>query len=320
MDLTIWIYNAFDGYKEMSLKQRIKRFSAEKWNIGFIRNELKGILDGDSINVSWLKHKAKDSWFADPFILDVNESEIIILVEEFPKATNKGRITKLTIDKASFELKKNDVVLELPTHLSFPLIIRSSSKDMVYLLPENGASGKLTLYRYWVNENRLEEIGPVLDEDVADAVPLKVGIYDFLFCTKAPNANGNTLFVYIWDEGKKKYEFCREYIFDENVARMAGCFFEFNGDLYRPTQECNIQYGHAVTIQKLISDSEQMPLEMAILEGRLKFEEVRRLYSVNPQLNVGMHTFNIYQDCIVTDSLGFDNMWIRKILRALQII
>jgi len=304
----------------MSLKQKIKRFSAERWNIGFIENDLNSIFCGDEIKVSWLIHDYKDSWFADPFILDINESEITVLVEEFPRQINRGRITKLTIDNQTYELKRLDVVVELPTHLSFPVIIRSSSKDMVYLMPENGESGRLTLYKYWISENRLEEVGCVLDEDVADAVPLKIGSYEFLFCTKAPKANGNTLYVYTWDEKDRKYKYCQEYCFKENVARMSGSFFKYNGDWYRPTQECNIQYGHAVTIQKLVSDDKQMPLEMAILEGRLEFEEVRRLYSVNPKLNVGMHTFNIYQDSIVTDSLGFDNMWIRKTLRALRII
>ena len=110
----------------MSLKQRIKRFSAERWNIGFIENDLNSILCGEEIKVSWLIHDYKDSWFADPFILDINESEITVLVEEFPKQINKGRISKLTIDRRTCELKRLDVVVELPTHLSFPVIIRSS--------------------------------------------------------------------------------------------------------------------------------------------------------------------------------------------------
>ena len=41
---------------------------------------------------------------------------------------------------------------------------------------------------------------------------------------------------------------------------------------------------------------------------------------VHPKLNVGMHTFNMYKGVIVTDALGFDNMWIRNILRALRLI
>ncbi len=304
----------------MSLKQRIKNFSSERWNIGFIQNDLDSILRGDEIKVNWLKHGYKDSWFADPFILGINESEILVLVEEFPREINKGRISKLTINKYTYELKKLEVVEELSTHMSFPVIMSSSSRDMVYVMPENGASGNLTLYKYWISNNKIENVGSVLDENVADAVSFKVGNCDFLFCTKAPEVNGNTLYVYIWDDEIQKYKYCQAYSFEEKVARMAGSFFEYNGEWYRPTQECNTQYGHAVTIQKLVNGDKRMPLEMAIIEGKLEFEEVRRLYSVNPKLKVGMHTFNTYQELIVTDSLGFDNMWVRKVLRAFKMI
>lgn len=304
----------------MSIKQRIKSFSSERWNIGFIKTGLKTILQSDEIVVDWVKHDYRDSWFADPFILDITETELIMLVEEFPRQTNRGRISKLTIDKQTLELKRLDVVAELSTHMSFPFIIRSDTEDMVYLLPENGASGKLTLYKYWIKDNRLEAMYSVLDEDVADAVPLKLGKCNFLFCTKAPMANGNTLYVYLWDERTKKYQYCQSYTFEENVARMAGAFFGYEGCWYRPTQECNVQYGHAVTIQRLVAENKSIPLEKAIIEGKLKFEEVRRMYSVHPKLKVGMHTFNMYKGWIVTDALGFDNMWIRKTLHALRII
>ena len=90
---------------------------------------------------------------------------------------------------------------------------------------------------------------------------------------------------------------------------MAGAFFSFEGKIYRPTQECNVQYGHAVTLQEVICD-----------DDKWRFKEVRRLYSVHPRLNVGMHTFNVYNDLIVTDALGFDNAWIRKILRFFKIL
>ena len=90
---------------------------------------------------------------------------------------------------------------------------------------------------------------------------------------------------------------------------MAGNFFEFNEHIYRPTQECNVQYGHAITIQKLIKADEQFT-----------FKEIRRIYSTHPKLKVGTHTFNIYNNIIVTDALGFNRMWIRRILKFFHLI
>ena len=98
-------------------------------------------------------------------------------------------------------------------------------------------------------------------------------------------------------------------MFDENIARMAGDFIEYDGRLYRPTQECNVQYGHAVTLQ-----------EVKLVGDHMYFDEIRRMYSTHPKLNVGMHTFNMYKGVIVTDALGFNNMWIRRILKVFNFI
>ena len=90
--------------------------------------------------------------------------------------------------------------------------------------------------------------------------------------------------------------------------------------MYRPAQECNIQYGHAVSLQKVTCGGKSV-LDMQELDcGTLKFKEVRRMFSNHPKLNVGMHTFNMYKGVIVTDALGFDNMWIRNSLSKFGII
>ena len=148
----------------------------------------------------------------------------------------------------------------------------------------------------------------LLQEAVADAVMAHVAGKEYLFCTKQPNPNGNVLTIYVKDE-TGNFSANGDFTFEDNIARMAGDFFEYGGELYRPAQECNVQYGHAVSLQKVTHDN-----------GRFAFEEVRRLYSVHPTLNVGMHTFNMYKGVIVTDALGFHNMWIRKILKSIGLL
>ena len=184
--------------------------------------------------MKWLKHDSKYSWFADPFILDVTDNEIHVLVEEYYKPIQRGRISRLIIDRYSYELKQKDVVLELRTHLSFPAIIRKE-KD-VFIYPENGESGELNLYQYFPESNKCVKIETILSEAVADAIIARVNGEDMLFCTKKTNPNGNELYVFTQDESGRYLEKER-YTFDENIARMAGDFFEYNGKLYRPTQE-----------------------------------------------------------------------------------
>lgn len=284
----------------MGIRQFIKSFSNERWNIGFIQNNLEDILDGEELRVKWLIHFYKKSWFADPFVLDVTEDEIHVLVEEYYKPIQRGRISRLIIDKMTYELKQKDVVLELPTHLSFPAIKRKG-KD-VFIYPENGESGELNMYQYFTESNKCVKVDKILSEAVADAIITTINGEEMLFCTKRQNPNVNVLYEYNKDASGQFVE-KDSYTFDENIARMAGDFFEHDGKRYRPTQECNVQYGHAVTLQ-----------EVTLEEGKLGFKEIRRMYSVHPKLNVGMHTFNMYNGIIVTDALGFDNIWIRKIL------
>lgn len=290
----------------MNIKEFIKQYSAETWDIGFIQNSLDEILQGNEIEVRWMKHKLKDSWFADPFIMDIDDKEIHVLAEEFYKPINRGRIARLIIDRNTLELKHKDVVLEQPTHLSFPAIIRQDGK--IYIYPENGESKELNLYQYIPESNECIKVETILSEAVADAVITEIDDKKYLFCTKQPNPNGNVLNVYQKDSSGL-FQPREEYTFEEHVARMAGDFFTYNGKLYRPTQECNIQYGHAVTLQEVTEEN-----------GKFHFQEVRRMYSVHPRLTVGMHTFNMYKGLIVTDALGFQNMWIRKILKLFGII
>jgi len=185
----------------MFLKTQIKKLTDERWNVGFIQNSTENIINGEAIDVKWIIHKYKNSWFADPFVLEVTEKEIILLVEEFYRPINRGRISKLTIDRITNVLLKCDVILELPTHLSFPLIIRkdsnledfikdidtdykSSAEPYVYLLPENGESGHLYIYKFFPESNKIICLCSVLDEAVEDAVPIKINEHLFILHAK----------------------------------------------------------------------------------------------------------------------------------------
>jgi hypothetical protein len=291
----------------MSIKNIIKSLSDERWNIGFICNDLDSVMNGDAIRVNWVKHHYKDSWFADPFILDVTDTDIILLVEEWYKPIRRGRISKLVIDRNTFVLKDIQVVLQLDTHLSFPVIERR--EDGVYIYPENGESGNLSIYQYNVQNSNCTKVGALCDDAVEDAICTELFGEKLMFATPRTNPNGKELSIYSWDSQTNKYVLKEEEYFKENVARMAGNFFEYKGQFYRPTQECNAQYGHAVTLQEVNHENDKWT-----------FNEVRRMCSVNKRLSVGMHTFNMYKGVIVTDALGFDRMWIRRMLNAIHII
>ena len=274
----------------MGIIQYIKEI---KYNIGFIDGNIDSIIKGEPIKVNWLKHTYKDRWFADPFILDVTESEIFVLVEEWYDPINRGRISKLIIDKQTLCLKEITVLLELDTHLSFPAIIRKG-KD-IYIYPENSEANKLKEYKYHVKEDRLEYSSILADGPLTDAIQTEHEGNKYLLSTKLPDANGKHLGIYKWDNNVQKYIFSEEYIYKDNLGRSAGDFFRFEEKIYRPSQVSIKSYGDAVSIQEV---------SFSPKEG-WRFNEIRRIYSPNPYLNLGFHTFNTYKDLIVVDACGY---------------
>ena len=276
-----------------------------KYNIGFIDGDLHFVMKGKPIKVNWLKHNFKDRWFADPFILDVTENEIILLVEEWFDPIRRGRITKLIVDKNTFKLIDLKVMIDTGSHLSFPAIDRK--KDGIYIHPENSAINKLEKYKYLPDKDLFEKVGVISELPLTDSVCNDYFGEDLMFSTKLPDANGKELGIYTWDPDLKKYCIKEYYHFKENLARMAGNFFEYEGKIYRPAQVCIKSYGDAVSIQ-----------EVSHTDGQWNFKEIRRIYSPHPDLDLGFHTFNIYKGTIVVDAIGYRRAKLCHILRTIR--
>ena len=272
----------------MKLITYLKYLTNHKFKIGFIEDSVETILANKACKINVIKHKYHDRWFADPFILEVTNSKIILLAEEFMYSNSKGRIAQLTIDRKSYKLIANKTILDLPTHLSFPLIRRV--KEDIYICPENSAGGELSIYK--LSKNSCEKIETILHKPVYDAVDITINGDKYLFLTegsKFEEQNGNRLKIY--KQQGCKYIFYQQYFFNENIARMAGDLFWHEGVLYRPAQECNNYiYGHALSLQKVI-----------VNDTGFDFQEISRLTSNAKEGGDGIHTFNTYKGITVVD-------------------
>lgn len=277
---------------------------ATKYNIGFVDGSLESVIVGEPIEVKWMKHSYKDRWFADPFILDVTEKEIIVLVEEWYDPIKRGRISKLVVDKSSYELKHLKVMIDEGSHLSFPAI--TMKENGLYIQPESSADNNLVEYKYNKESDSFERKAVISDLPLTDSVRTTLFGDDLLFSTKLPDANGKELGIYSWDQSEKKYKIRDLYHFDDNISRMAGNIFSHNGKIYRPAQVCIKSYGDAVSIQ-----------EVGFEKGNFSFREIRRIYSPQRDLDLGFHTFNVYKGVIVVDALGFRRPKLAHFLRRI---
>lgn len=260
----------------------------ERWEIGFVEGGLDTVMGDVPIKVNWLKHKYKDRWFADPFILDVTETEIIVLVEEYQYKTNKGRIAELIVDKQSYVLKELHVILELDTHLSFPAIMRDGGRVFVY--PESWGTGNLAVYEYIGRGIPMKKWLTVCDDYLADAVISELFGKRQLFAVQ----QNDILRVYDFCKDKCKFLFVKEMDFGIATARNGGDFFEYGGRIFRPAQVCVNCYGEAIEIQEVVEEN-----------GGLCFNPIKRLYSPHTKLKTGMHTLNCNTNMVVIDVHGY---------------
>ncbi|MEY8589980.1 hypothetical protein AALK14_00840 [Butyricimonas hominis] len=259
------------------------------WNIG-----LTSFIDTDFslARISWLKHSYRDRFFADPFLLSVNEDFVEVLVEEFFYSEWRGVITLLVIDRKTTQLLERKVILELATHLSFPFIIEE--KGEVFVLPENAASGKLSVYRYNTIAKELEFVKVLLDFPAVDPVIYKFRETYYLLCTQEGKNVNSDLYCFCASSFLGDYMKVGENAVKSDVSagRCAGGIFTIGGNLYRAAQICTSSYGEGCTINMLNSFE---PFQEKV---------VKRYMAVQPY-KFGFHTLNKRDSVLVVDGLKF---------------
>ena len=265
---------------------------SQYWNIGFCEQTPEELICNKRLKpIKWLKHFYHDRWFADPFILRVTDSEIVVFVEECPMDNPKGIICELVIDRKTMCLKKRYVMLELDTHLSYPAIIRHEGK--VYVYPENGASGKLNIYEYDEVNHKLINPTCILDEAVADATIVEHKGRYYLSATQFPDTQKNA-YLYsaesFWGPFKRITE--QPYQTDKKQSRQGGNFFEVYGCLYRPAQNCEIRYGAGLSIMN------------SNYTSTINEKLVCQLMPTNKRYKLGLHTINFHNGLCVIDGYG----------------
>ena len=278
-------------------RDRFNNLSTEKWEVGIVEGGLEEILNG-RYKIRWLQHDYHDRWFADPFILDVDENNIVLLVEEFIYDKHKGRIAELVVDRNTMQIVKNRTLLEKATHLSFPAIHRDNGR--VYVYPENSAECRLDLYEY--KDGSLSYVSMLSDEPLTDAVITNYFNDNRIYATKMPTPNGNVIGLYRGESMFKKFDFCRNIQFYENDARMAGSFFEYKGEIYKPSQDCNVRYGKAIKLYKTVNG--------------IDFYLHSVYTSKHPKLREGMHTINSFNGFVVVDVVGYKYPLVGRIIKA----
>lgn len=280
----------------MGLKEKIKdwyvNFTQLRWTVGVADFDPDAILDPKGrLKIHWVRHNNKGSWFADPFILSVTDEYVYILVEEFVYSRNRGRISRLKVNRHTWKLEQIEPLIEQKTHMSFPAYYREG--DKVYIYPENTLTGKLTLFEYDEESGKATKVEDISDRPLADAVILNLDGRKTIMATTAPNDSGKRLDFYPCPSSASGPLYSVS--FDSKVARNAGFPFKANGRTVRPAQDCSHYYGSCVVLQEMTEE-----------DGKFRFREIRRLHSTLFNYSHAFHTFNVFEDrYIAVDAEGF---------------
>ena len=287
----------------MSFKEKIAHYG---WELAY-GTVPAHIASNDKIlkEMHEVKNPYKNKWFADPFILDATDKYIELLVEEFDKSVQRGRIARIRIDRVTDTITDCKIVLELKTHLSFPVIYRI--EDTIYVHPENSASGSSYIYKYDKTADMLIEAELMLDEPVTDAIIKKIGNEYYMFATRLPEPNGDTMHIYrsaTFIGGYKEFHTIK---YKDCHARMGGDFIVNNGINYRIAQNCNGAYGKGLIIESFELDGKEF-------SGRT----VKEIYMPSFSKYEGIHTYNIYGGLYIVDLKKYDYHLIHKLVTYIK--
>ena len=267
------------------LRKLYKWLTSGRYTIGIALFNNKIVNEGFVPEIHWIKDNYKRGWFADPFILRITETEIILLVEEWIYKFNRGVISQVRISREDYSIKEVKTIINTGKHMSFPIYYRQGGKVFIY--PEQSEQGETWIYEYDEETCIAKELRLLNPNDVVDTTILELkDNKKVLLCTTAPNHNGEVLDIYPYmDEIFSDVKPIMSIRFPRKTARNAGMPFRVNGKLYRPAQDCTNIYGECVEIQ-----------EVLVGKNDISFVPCNRIYSPNIEYNLGFHTFNVFNN------------------------
>jgi hypothetical protein len=252
---------------------------------------------------------------ADPFLY-VNNNTLYLFYEEMINFYGKG-VIKLTKTKNLTEWSPPCVVLEENFHLSFPFVFQNGAD--LFMIPETGEDNSIRLYRpnsdltEWMFYKKILSGNNYKDSSIF----IKDGTL-YLFTT-IKSEKTLTLRLYFSDDIDKTWlehpssPICS----GSKIARNGGSVFSFNGELYRPVQNCEKLYGENLAMYKISELSKEGYREELINED---------IFPKNiPFYFLGGHHFNFvnFQNelIVASDGLQYDyNVFnlIQRLFNALK--
>lgn len=195
-----------------------------------------------------------DTFWADPHIIE-KDSLYYLFFEEYCYKKSLGHICVATVNNEGkiLDIKR---ILERSYHLSYPFIFEYQNN--YYMIPETMQNRSVELFKCKEFPCQWEFHSTIFES--IDAVDTTIVYYDglwWLFSTMREDSRFSIFEdLYCFYASKPIGENWKPHphnpiISDVTRGRQAGPIFIYNGNLYRPAQDCSCRYGYGLRIFKI---------------------------------------------------------------------
>ena len=238
----------------------------------------------------------KDRFWADPFVIEKNNSYYIFF-EELKYKDNVGKIAVIEIDsQGNFE--EPQIIIDKEYHLSYPFLFEENSE--LYMIPESSGNHTIELYKC-IDFPLKWELHKIIMKDVnaVDSTILKHNDKYWLFCNITENEGASSLdeLFLFYSDSLLNHEWishsCNPIVSDVSQSRPAGNIFKNNGKIFRPSQNSAKGYGHGMKINEIVE----------LTTNTYREETVQSIYPNWSNDLLSTHTINKSKKLSVIDAL-----------------
>lgn len=285
----------------------------QRYILGVSRSSIHDIIRTKEFNpeIKWLPTRSYKRFRADPFFVESTNGDIKILYEEFFLKDDYAAISLLTLNE-NLEETHSKILLDTKSHLSFPFVFRE--RDKTYVFPESSKSGKFSCYEYNPELETLSFVMHIIELPLVDSTILLYRDKYWIFGAVTKSDKSYELLVFFSDNlfGPYQPHPSNPIKGGFDGIRAAGDFIIVDDCIYRPTQNCENEYGESITINKVTTLNETAVCEEPYMQ--IKINKNNRL---NNNIRT-IHTINILGDYITIDGKCYSFAPLYKLIKLFR--
>jgi len=282
----------------------------QRYILGISRSSIHDIIRTKKFDpeIKWLPTRTYKRFRADPFFVKSKNGDFKILYEEFLLKDDYAVLALLTLNEDLKETSSK-ILLDTKSHLSFPFVF--TERDKIYVFPEASKSGRLSCYEYNPELETLAFLQHIIELPLIDSTILQYRDKYWIFGSVAKANKNYELLVFFSDNLLGPYQPHPANPVKSGLdgIRAAGNFIIVDDCIYRPTQNCENEYGESITINKVTNLNEK-----GIDEEPYMQIEINKNNRLNRNIRT-IHTINIIGEYLTVDGKYYSFAPLYKLLK-----